>query len=221
VSRLPVPCVYLVTDRRRLSPDARTTREQVSALERWLDDAIEAWVDVIQLRERDLDAVVLRDLAARVVARARGTATRVVVNDRADVAQAAHADGVHLRADGAPPARVRALDPGWLIGRSVHRAGDARETAADYLLFGTMFASASKPPGWVVGGLDGLRAVVDASSVPVVAIGGIDPAGARACAEAGAAGVAGIGVFLPQGLAPGGLGVKRAVDALRAALATA
>jgi thiamine-phosphate pyrophosphorylase len=220
VSRLPVPCVALVTDRRRLSPEARTTRDQVSALERWLVDAIEAGVDLIQLRERDLDAALLRDLSRRVAARARGTATRVLINDRADVAEAAGADGVHLRADGPPAARVRALHAGWVIGRSVHGVEEARGASEDYLLFGTVFASHSKPTGWVVGGLDGLREVVAASPVPVLGIGGIDPARARACAGAGAAGVAGISVFLPEGRAAGSLGVTRALEALRAAFAS-
>ncbi len=78
---------------------------------------------MIQLRERDLDAASLRALAARLADRARA-GTRVVVNDRADVARAAGAAGVHLRADGPPVALVRTLGPAeWMVGRSVHAAG--------------------------------------------------------------------------------------------------
>jgi thiamine-phosphate pyrophosphorylase len=211
--------VYLVTDRRQLAPGARTVRDELAALERWLDEAMAAGVDVIQIRERDLDAAALSACAGRVATRARGTRTTVLVNDRADVALAAGAAGVHLRAAGPPEARVRALGPaGWVVGRSVHDLDEARaHDAADYLLFGTMFAGGSKPDGAPVQGLPGLARVVAVSRIPVIAIGGIDPARAGACAAAGAAGVAGIGVFLPSGRAPGGLGPARATAALRAA----
>jgi thiamine-phosphate pyrophosphorylase len=217
------PCVYLVTDRRQLTPGARTTADEVLALERWLDEAIEAGVDVIQIRERDLEAAAIVALAARVVARAGGRATAVLVNDRADVARAAGAGGVHLPSAGLPAGRVRALGPeGWLVGRSVHGVDEAGGPhGADYLLFGTMFAGGSKPEGSPVQGLDRLARVVAVSTVPVVAIGGIDPARAGSCVAAGAAGVAGIGVFLPEGRAPGALGPARATIALRAAIAGA
>jgi thiamine-phosphate pyrophosphorylase len=143
-----------------------------------------------------------------------------VVNDRVDVALAARADGAHLRGDGPPAARVRTLcEPGWLIGRSVHSAARAVGAAADvdYLLFGTVFASGSKPAGHRVAGLDGLAQTVGAVQVPVIAIGGITPDRVPACRRAGAGGVAGIGVFLPPGQAAGALGVTAAARALRAA----
>ena len=83
---LPRPCLYVVTDRRRLAPGARTIRDEIAALEAWLDDALDAEVDVIQLRERDLDGGPLRELTAWLCDRARGRRTRILVNDRADVA---------------------------------------------------------------------------------------------------------------------------------------
>jgi len=222
VAQLSRPIVYLVTDRRLLSPEARTDRDSVRALEHFLDEAIDAGVDVVQIRERDLDAGPLRDLTRAIERRAQGSPTRVVVNDRADVARVAGAGGVHLRADGPPVARVRALGPAaWIVGRSTHSLAEARAHAdADYLLFGTVFPSASKPAGAPVAGLGALSEVAAAVARPVIAIGGIDPARARACAAAGAAGVAGIGVFLPEGRAPGSLGPARAAVALRAAFMT-
>jgi thiamine-phosphate diphosphorylase len=142
------------------------------------------------------------------------------VNDRADVALAGSAAGVHLRADGPETARVRALGPpGWLVGRSVHAAGEvASAHEADYLVFGTVFPTASKGFDVPVAGLDALADVTSRTAVPVLAIGGIDAARASACVAAGAAGVAGISVFFPDGRTPGALGPARAVAALRAAM---
>jgi thiamine-phosphate diphosphorylase len=219
MSAIPVPCICLITDRRQLSPDARTTRDEIGALEAWLDEAI-GRVDLIQVREPDVDARTLCGVTSRLAARARGSGTAVIVNDRADVARAAAADGVHLRADGPPAARVRTVAaPGWLIGRSVHGLDEARASrAADYLIFGAVFPTRSKPVGASVRGVEDLSAAVRAAGVPVLAIGGIDAARAGACRQAGAAGVAAIGLFLPPGRAPQAMGIERAADALRTAL---
>ena len=68
---VPRPCLCLVTDRRQLSPDARTTLEEVRALDRWLDEAI-GLVDLLQIRERDLDAADLCRLTRAVGQEGRG-----------------------------------------------------------------------------------------------------------------------------------------------------
>jgi thiamine-phosphate diphosphorylase len=192
---LVTPVVYVVSDRRRLAPAARTTADEVKALEAWLAALVDARPDVIQIRERDLPPRELAALVRRAVTLA-GRAVRILVNDRADVAVAAGAHGVHLRADGPPVARVRALGPpGWTIGRSTHSPQEiAPARDADYVLFGHVFDTASKP-GAVAAGLDALRDAVRASPVPVIAIGGIDVTTAASCAAAGAAGVAAIGLF--------------------------
>ncbi len=219
MTRWPIPAILLVTDRRRLSPDARTVTDETRALEAFLDVAVDAGVDAIQILERDLSAADLRAVTERIVARASGR-TRVLVNDRADVALAAGADGVHLRSDGPPTNEVRRLGPrGWIVGRSVHSPVEAGgELDADYVLFGTVFSTGSKPEGAPVAGLSVLQEAVAARHGPVLAIGGITPARAAEARSVGAAGVAAIGVFLPPGLAPGALGVVAAVRALRAAL---
>lgn len=211
---LPVPSIHLVSSRRRLSPDARTVRDEIVALESLIDEAIDAGVDVVQIRERDLDAGVLVALVGRVVSRAAGAATRVLVNERADVAAAAGAAGVHLPATGMWATRVRSIDPAWTIGRSIH-AGDAPSdrSALDYVLFGTVFPSESKTAGEPVAGLDGLREAVRTVDRPVVAIGGITPANAAMCLSAGAAGIAAIGAFLPPGRARDAMGPRAAVRA--------
>ena len=125
------------------------------------------------------------------------------MNDRADVAMATGAHGVHLRADSYAADRVRAVVPaGFLVGRSVHHpdeaAAVASERAVDYIVFGTVFASASKAPGHAIAGIDGLAAAASAARpVPVLAIGGVTVDSAPALKAAGASGLAAIGLFLP------------------------
>jgi thiamine-phosphate diphosphorylase len=129
-----------------------------------------------------------------------GTATRVVVNDRLDVALASGAAGVHLREVSVPVSRVRVVAPaGFLVGRSVHRPEDAASWDADYVVFGTVFPSRSKAADEAIAGLDGLQRALTGSRVPVLAIGGIGRAELGAVAKAGAAGVAAIDLFLPSG----------------------
>lgn len=210
------PTLCLITHRRRLSPEARTTRDEIDALERWLDEAVDR-VEMIQLREPDLEARVLLELARRLAARAKGTRTAVIVNDRADVARAAGADGVHVKGSGPPVDRVRAFGPkGWTVGRSAHGVDEMRRAGVpDYFFFGTVFPTESKGPGTPVQGLDRLREAAAATEVPVLAVGGIDPDRAARCLAAGAAGIAAIGLFLPPGRASGAMGIAAAVDALR------
>jgi thiamine-phosphate pyrophosphorylase len=118
---------------------------------------------------------------------------RLFVNDRLDVALAARADGVQLRADSLDVADARRLGPSWLVGRSVHSASDARTAraaGADYLVAGPVFATASHPGAQLLG-LEGLQAVV-AVDLPVIAIGGVTVERAGALCDAGAWGVAAI-----------------------------
>jgi thiamine-phosphate diphosphorylase len=95
----------------------------------------------------------------------------------------------------------RLVQPGSIVGRSVHGAEEARDVAGrggvDYLIFGTVFSSASKAPRHSLAGLDGLARACAAAPVPVLAIGGIVPERAEAVAKAGAGGIAGIGLFIP------------------------
>ena len=161
---------------------------------------MEAGIDVIQLRERDLDDRALHALAVDIVALASGSGSRVVVNDRLDVALAAGAHGVHLRADSVPVAAVRrAAPPGFLVGRSVHdwdEAG-ALEPGADYLIAGSVWPTVSKPADHPLLGVDGLTRIVRTCGVPVLAIGGVTLDRVREVAESGAAGLAAIGLFIP------------------------
>jgi len=167
------PIVCLVTDRRRLCA-ACDPRQALDCLVAQAREAVAAGVDLLQIREPDLEAAPLTALAARVVEIARGTATRVVVNDRLDVAIAA--------------------------GRSVHSVDEARTArAADYLIAGTVFPSASKPEVSRSLGESGLAAVARAVETPILAIGGVALDTVARVAAAGAAGFAAIGFFLGGG----------------------
>ena len=183
--------IVMVSDRRRVGG--------LDRLSEAIGRAARAGADVIQIRERDLDDRTLCDFVKRAVAVTRDTGARVVVNARIDVALAAGADGVHLRGDCVPASRARAiLPPGFLVGRSVHSRAEAQaveaEGGCDYLIFGTVFPSTSKP-GHEPAGLGTLEEVCQAVRLPVVAIGGVDAARAAEVARAGAKGVAGIEAF--------------------------
>lgn len=196
------PVLCLVTDRHRFarlrSSSVGATSEE-DALVGCVAAAARAGVDLIQVRERDLDGGALTRLVHRCVEAVAGTRARVLVNDRVDVALAARAHGVHLPGHGVPAARLRGIVPrGFLIGRSVHHATEAarvvEEGGLDYLVFGTVFATASKA-GVAPSGVDGLAAAVAAVPLPVLAIGGISLERAAEIARSGAAGVAAIAMF--------------------------
>lgn len=196
------PIVCLITDRKRLSASSAGRAEGWEhGLLAQVRRAAAAGVDLIQIRERDLDARSLYDLVRR-CRDAVGERSRLVVNDRVDVALAAEADGVHLRADSISPADVRRLVPaGFLVGRSVHAPEEVTPLEAagvDYFIFGTVFPTESKPAGSPTAGLHTLEAAVKATRVPVLAVGGITVENAPAVAATGAAGIAAIGLFLSR-----------------------
>jgi thiamine-phosphate diphosphorylase len=163
--------------------------------------AVDAGIDYLQVRERDLEAAALADIVQELVAVAGGSATRVLVNDRLDVALACGAAGVHLRGDSIPaPAARRILPPGFVVGVSVHSVAEAETAAssADYLVAGTVWPSASKPSAHAEGllGAEGLARIASAVTVPVLAIGGVTSDRIAAAAQAGASGAAAIGLFM-------------------------
>ncbi|MGE5360482.1 MAG: thiamine phosphate synthase [Bacteroidales bacterium] len=176
---------------------------QIDEGQRWLLDlvqaAIDAGIDVVQLREPQLPARQLYELAVEAVRRSRGTATRIVVNDRVDVALAARADGVHLGRPSLSPARVREIaQRPCLVGCSVHSLEELRNippAEVDYLVAGTVYPTASKPAATTLLGVDGFASLADATSLPVLAIGGVTLDRIPELAAAGAAGVAAIGLF--------------------------
>ena len=209
--------ICLVTDRMRLSSGA----DNVDRLVDLVGAAAGAQIDLVQVRERDLDTRALVALVGRCVRAVEGSRTKVVVNDRADAVVAAGAHGVHLRADSIEASAVRRLlGSEAIVGRSVHTAAEAAamadaDSGIDYLVFGTLYATPSKEAGHRVATFDDLRlACRVAAGVPVLAIGGLTVDRAADVARAGAAGVAGIGLFIP----PPGVSADRHLEAIAEAL---
>lgn len=176
---------YLITDGTAAADEGRW----LTAVAGW----IERGVQYIQIRERDLEARKLTELTRRVLALRTGS-TRILVNDRADVALAAGADGVHLR-DGAPPVPLFKR-PGFIISASCHhpKAVDTLQQA-DLIILAPVFAPLSKPADREPLGITGLQDACVRSKVPVIALGGITETNSYNCVTAGAAGVAGISFF--------------------------
>ncbi len=178
---------YYITDRHPLGG--------VDALVANIAQRLDEGIEMIQLRERDLPVRDQFALALRVKALPNPHGTKILINDRLDVALAAGLDGVHLRGDAPSPTELRALVPaGFLFGVSCHSLDDVRRAAtADFVVLGPVFESLSKPGYGPAIGLSGLRNA--GKIVPVYALGGITAAKAQACIEAGAAGVAAITMF--------------------------
>ncbi len=182
---------YYITDGRGQAHRQDWLLERMSA-------AAAAGVDYIQMREKDLSARAQWELARAALERLRAfPATRLLINDRLDVALAAGAQGVHLPGGGLAIADARRLaPPGFLIAASCHAPGEAvaaAEAGADFLVFGPVFATPSKP-GATPAGLAALAAACRAA-IPVLALGGVNRENAAECLAAGAAGIAGIRMF--------------------------
>lgn len=192
--------ICLVTERQRLpSVNGASSIDSLLAL---VGAAGKAGIDLIHVRERDLGARELTGLVRNCVAAVAGTQAKIVVNDRADVALAAGAHGVHLRSDSVDARSVRRLLPqDAVVGRSVHSADEAAAVARagglDYVIFGTLFPTASKNGMHRFTALSELSSACAVTRLPVLAIGGVTTDRVEEVARTGAAGVAAIGLFLP------------------------
>lgn len=158
-------------------------------------------VSLIQLREKNLPARTLYELTARSAAITKGTTTRLLVNDRADIARAAHADGVHLTTRSIEASVIRrSFGPGFLIGVSTHSLSDAQTArdggAADFAVFGPVFDTPSKRAYGPALGLEALHeAAHTLSPFPLLALGGVTQENASDTLRAGASGIAAIRLF--------------------------
>jgi len=168
-----------------------------------IEEAVQAGIDLIQLREKDLPTRELLQLAVSAVAAAKGSGTRIAVNDRLDIALVAGADGVHLGTQSIPARAVWNIVPeGFLIGVSCHSRQDvlaAEAAGADYVVLGPIFETPSKFAYGPPLGLDVLRDTASDTRIPVLALGGISVERVRACLDAGASGIAGIRIFQDAG----------------------
>ena len=159
--------------------------------------AVEAEISLVQIREKQLSARRVFELAGQASQITRNTATKLLINDRADIALAADADGVHLTADSLSAKNIRQNFPGnFIIGVSTHTLEDvlrAKNEGADFATFSPIFRTPNKGEPQ---GLAKLREVCAAAKpFPIVALGGIDETNFELAIKAGAQGVAAIRLF--------------------------
>ena len=182
--------LFLVTDR------AVSRRPLLPVVEECLSAGLRA----VQLREKDLAVRDLLNLAESLRQATRRHGARLVINDRADVALAAGADGVQRTHTSLPVTALRRIiEPPALVGASVHskdEAWQAVDDGADFLFFGPIYDTPSKRQYGKPQGLPALEELVLAVERPVIAIGGITPERVRDALAAGAAGVAVIAAIL-------------------------
>lgn len=149
-----------------------------------------AGVRLIQYRDKQASSRTLFEKSRNLAERVRRAAGIFIVNDRADVAGAAGAHGVHVGQGDLPVEHARRIvGPEGLVGYSTHdlvQLAEAGRSSADYVAYGPVFATRSKEKPDPVVGLEGLRAARQATHKPLVAIGGITLETARAVLEAGA-----------------------------------
>jgi thiamine-phosphate pyrophosphorylase len=196
---LPLPIIYLITSGQTTSKTTPKSHE-FSTILRLVEAAVASNVSLVQLREKNLTARVLYELTLTAVGITGSSSTRLLVNDRFDIAMGAHADGVHLTSRSMSPDVVRkSCGPEFLIGASTHSLSEAqlaRDRGADFVIFGPVFETESKQAYGAPQGLVKLREVSsDLNGFPVVAIGGMKVENARECFQSGAAGVAAISLL--------------------------
>jgi thiamine-phosphate pyrophosphorylase len=196
------PILCYVTGRKALGLESNSIAQLLAMIR----CAVDAGVDWIQVREKDLSGRELIHLVRETVAAAAGTRTKIIVNDRLDVAIAARAAGVHLGAESLPVRAVAAWreshtaasTSNFLIGASCHsleQAQSAEQDGADYIIFGPVFETPSKASFGPPQGIERLHKVCTEIKIPVLAIGGVNPANASDCTRAGATGIAAIRIF--------------------------
>jgi thiamine-phosphate pyrophosphorylase len=193
------PIIYLITSG-ATRPDSNPASEDFQNILVLVRASVKARVSLFQLREKNLPARTLYELSARCAAITQGTTTRLLVNDRADIARAAHADGVHLTTHSIQPSVIRrTFGTDFLIGVSTHslaEAKSAREAGADFAVFGPVFETQSKRVYGPPVGLEALRqAAHTLSTFPLIALGGITQKNASDTLRAGASGIAAIRLF--------------------------
>ncbi len=176
--------VYLITDRKRIGDDRFLTAAE---------EALRGGVRALQLREKDLPSHELLALARRVKPLLRRYHAKLFINDRADIAVMAGADGVHLTETSVTAAAVKNNFPDLIVGVSTHSIDGARRAemhGADFITFSPIYETPSKASYGAPQGLDLLRQTAAAVRLPVLALGGITPRRVRECLEHGAFGVA-------------------------------
>jgi len=182
--------LYVVTDR---------SQTQGRPLEAVVEAALEGGAKAIQLREKDLSARALYELAQRLLPIVRSRGAAFLINDRIDLAMALPLDGVHLARTSLPPAEARRLlGASRLVGISCHTVEEAMEAqeGADFIVLGPVFPTPSKAAYGPPIGLERLREVRGHVRLPILGIGGVTASNAAEVIAAGADGVASISAVM-------------------------
>ena len=185
------PLIYLITEG---ATTFENYAEQHKKILRLIKIAVEAKVSFIQIREKLLSARLIYELATAAVKITNKTGTKLLINDRADIALAANADGVHLTATSLSAEIIRRNMPkNFIVGVSTHtfeKAETARRTGADFVTFSPLYPSPNKGKPQ---GINNLSEVCERlKPFPVIALGGVDETNIAEVFEAGASGFAAI-----------------------------
>lgn len=172
--------VYFITSR-----DFGRTHEEIAEM------AFSGGVKTIQFRDKNMKSGEMLKTAQRLRDLSDDYEATLIINDRVDIALASDADGVHVGQEDIPAKEVRRVFEG-IVGVSVHNVKEAVEAEqyADYLGAGPVFATTTKKDASTPIGLPGLKEIVDAVSIPVVAIGSINPKNISDVLEVGVDGIA-------------------------------
>lgn len=185
------PIIYLITGGEATTENFAEKKSEILEL---IKSAAQEKISLIQIREKKLTARMLYELASEAAKISRGTNTKILINDRADVALAANADGVHLTSASLSAETIRrAFPPNFIVGVSAHTVEEAetdRRGGADFVTFSPIFSSLGKgEPRGVENLMEVCRRL---KGFPVVALGGVDETNFREVLEAGASGFAAI-----------------------------
>jgi thiamine-phosphate pyrophosphorylase len=156
--------------------------------------AIAGGADTVQFRQKTGETIQMIRIAEQIQALCKRAGVAFIINDRVDVAIAAHADGVHLGQEDFPiPLARKLLGEGAIIGGSAKNVEEARKCfleGADYIGFGPVYPTSSKEDAGAASGLDLLRQVVEKIPLPIIAIGGINKENTLSVRETGVYGIA-------------------------------
>lgn len=185
------PLIYLITDGEATAENFAKKKAEILKL---IKNAVQAKISLIQIREKNLSARLVFELAAQTVKLTRNSETKILINDRADIAFAANADGVHLTSRSLAADILRCHFPNdFIIGVSTHtieKAELAKNQDADFVTFSPIFGSPQKGNPL---GVEKLREVCEKlKPFPVIALGGIDATNYKSVLENGANGFAAI-----------------------------
>jgi thiamine-phosphate pyrophosphorylase len=190
MTQIDLSRLYMITDQKSLINQSLTE---------FLPSVIESGIKMVQIREKYLSSFDLYSLTLQTVELLKPAGVKVLVNDRADIAIAAGADGVHITSTGMPTEVVRNIMPkNAIIGVSTHTLNEAisaEQGGADFITYGPIFFTQSKANMGEPVGIQQLHAVSSIVKIPIFALGGINLENAADCLSSGAYGLAGIEIF--------------------------